>query len=129
MKNISNNAKFNRAPCDFKNPWHSSLCCDRDQGPKMKIFTPEERINNGPCKNWNDNFCRFSDLCRFAHIEPCRFQDNCFAPSNCKFFHFNRSNASFLGGKIFRSQPFKLDPKDFPPLKKSFNPRQPRNHL
>ena len=126
------NKKFstlNKDPCDFKNPWHSSSCCDRDQGPKMKIFTPEERINNGPCRNWNENFCRFSDLCRFAHIEPCRFQDRCFAPSNCRFFHFNRSNASFLGGKVFRSQPFKLDPKEFPPLQKQTSLKHQKNHL
>ena len=123
IKKISN-TKFNNDPCDFRNPSHSSKCCDRDQGPKMKIFTPEQRINNGPCKNWNENFCRFSDLCMYAHIEPCRFQNNCFAPNNCRFFHFNRSNASFLGGKVFRSQSFQLNSRDFPPLQKPFNQRR-----
>ena len=59
----------NKAPCDFKSPQHSSSCCDRDQGKPMKIFTPKQRLENGPCQNWNKNACGFSDLCRFAHIE------------------------------------------------------------
>ena len=111
-------SKFNNPPCDFKNPSHSSICCDRDQGPPMKIYTPEQRIENGPCKHWNESFCRFSDLCKYAHIEPCRFQERCFSPFECNFFHFNRSNAPFLGGKFYRSQSFKFNPEDFPPLPK-----------
>ena len=119
--------KFNNNSCDFRNPSHSSSCCDRDQGPRMKIYTPEQRIINGTCKNWNESFCRFSDLCMYAHIEPCKFQERCFSPVNCRFFHFNRSNASFLGGKYYRSQSFKLNPKEFPPLPKHSS--QTRNLL
>ena len=120
----ASNTRFSNAPCDFRNPTHSSKCCDRDQGPKMKIYTPEQRINNGPYRNWNENFCRFSELCMYAHIEPCRFQNDCFAQNNCPFFHFNRNNAPFLGGKVFRSQSFKLNPKEFPPLQKPGNQRR-----
>ena len=117
----------NKSPCDFKNPSHSRSCCDRDQGPPMKIYTPEQRIRNGPCKSWNESFCRFSDLCMYAHIIPCKFQESCFSPVDCRFFHFNRSNASFLGGKYYRSQSFRLNPKEFPPLPK--RTILTRNHL
>ena len=123
-------SKFiNRYPCDFKSPSHSSSCCDRDQGPRMKIYSPEQRIQNEPCKNWNENFCRFSDLCRYAHIEPCKFQERCFSPANCIFFHFNRSNASFLGGKYFRSLSFKMNPREFPPLLTPAGLEKPKSRL
>ena len=125
-------SKFiNKAPCDFKipSPSHSSSCCDRDQGPRMKIYSPEQRIQNGPCKNWNENFCHFSDLCRYAHIEPCKFQERCFSPANCTFFHFNRSNASFLCGKYFRSHSFKMNPREFPPLPTPAGLEKPKSRL
>ena len=123
-------SKFtNRSPCDFKSSSHSSSCCDRDQGPRMKIYSPEQRIKNGPCKNWNENFCCFADLCMFAHIELCKFQERCFSPANCAFFHFNRSNASFLGGKYFRSHSFKMNPREFPPLPAPAGLKKPKSHL
>ena len=105
----------NKTPCDFKSPQHSSSCCDRDQGKPMRIFTPQERLENGACRNWNEDICRFSDLCRFAHIEICRFQERCRDPEKCRFFHFNLSNAPFLGGSSYRRS-FKLNNRDFPPL-------------
>ena len=108
--------RFSRDPCDFKSPQHKSSCCDRDQGQKMKIYTPEERIENGPCRKWNENFCKFADLCRFAHIQVCNFQESCRNPSNCRFFHFNKSNITFLCGTSYRA--FVYNKKDFPPLQK-----------
>ena len=106
---------LSRDPCDFKNPQHKSSCCDRDQGKKkMKIYTPKERIENGACRNWNESTCRFADLCRFAHIEICKFQESCRNPSNCLFFHFNKSNINFLCGTSYRA--FIFNQKDFPPL-------------
>ena len=104
-----------KQPCDFRSPQHSSQCCDRDQGKPMKIFTPEERLQNGPCRNWNESVCRFSDLCRYAHVEICRFQERCHSPLDCWFFHYNGSNFSFLGGTTFRKS-FKYNIKDFPSL-------------
>ena len=104
--------------CDFRSPQHSSKCCDRDQGKAMKIYTPQERLENGPCQNWNESICRFSDLCRYAHVEICRFQERWHAPLDCWFFHFNDSNFHFLGGTTFRKsvKNFNYNIKDFPSL-------------
>ena len=108
--------KFSRDPCNFKSPQHNSSCCDRDQGKKMKIYTPKERIENGVCRNWNESSCRFADLCRFAHVEICKFQESCRNPLRCSFFHFNKSNIDFLCGTSYRA--FVFNQKDFPPLPK-----------
>ena len=107
--------RFEKQPCNFRSPQHTSKCCDRDQGKAMKIFTPQERLKNGPCRNWNESVCRFSDLCRFAHVEICKFQDRCRKPLDCWFFHFNGSNFDFLGGTTFRKS-YKFNPIDFPSL-------------
>ena len=105
---------FSKSPCDYKSPQHKSSCCDRDQGKKMKIYTPKERIDNGPCRNWNENVCRFTDLCKFAHIQVCNFQESCRNPTNCLFFHYNKSNSNFLCGTSYRAFVYKK--QDFPPL-------------
>ena len=109
---------FEKQACDFRSPQHSSQCCDRYQGKSMKIFTPHERLENGPCRNWNESVCRFSDLCRYAHVEICRFQERCRAPHDCWFFHYNGSNFNFLGGTTFRKsvKSFSYNIKDFPSL-------------
>ena len=112
----SRTADFSKkSPCDFKSPNHSSSCCDRMGNPAKKIFTLEQRIENGPCRAWNENTCRYSDLCRYAHIELCRYQETCRAPFYCRFFHFNKTNFTFLGGKAYRSS-FMMNPQDFPPF-------------
>ena len=116
----------NKTACYFRSPQHSSNCCDRDQGRPVKIFSPQERIENGPCRNWNEDFCKFSDLCRFAQIELCRFQDNCRSPDTCRFYHFNHSNITFLGGKSYRKT-FQINSQDFPPLHAHNSQRNQRN--
>ena len=101
---------------------------DKDQGRPKKIFTPQQRIENGPCKAWNESSCRFSDLCRWAHIEPCWYQEWCRASVNCRFFHYNKCNKSFLGGKSYRSS-FEMNQEDFPPLHpQTMNQGTQRNH-
>ena len=112
-----------KTPCDFKSPQHTSNCCDRDQGKPMKFFTFQETLQNGPCRNWNETVCDFGDLCKYAHIELCRFQERCRYSFNCRFFHFDHSNISFLGGKSFR-HPFLFNSQDFPPLSANQNQRK-----
>ena len=59
------------------------------QSPRAhKSFTLEEQLRNGPCIDWNESRCRYGDLCKYAHVKICRFQDSCRSPRNCKFYHF-----------------------------------------
>ena len=78
---------INKKPCDSDSPQHQSSCCDRNQGKRMRIYTPLERLENGACRNWIESTCRFADLCRYAHIEICRFQDRCRSRDSCVFYH------------------------------------------
>ena len=91
-----------RDPCNFTDPSHSNQCCDREPGQPRTFFTPKERLQNGACRNWNESICTFSDLCRFAHITVCSYQEHCRNPLRCNFFHFDRSNIDFLGGETYQ---------------------------
>ena len=64
-------------------------------------FTNEERRYNGFCVFWNRVGCSNGECCRFLHEESpaCRFQDQCFRKSSCKFYHQESQsdvNRSFL---------------------------------
>ena len=60
---------------------------------KAKVYSYEERKNNGYCMYWNKGGCSYGEFCRFSHEESpeCRFQDQCFRKSTCKFFHHDQS--------------------------------------
>ena len=104
-----------RQPCNFTEPSHSDKCCNRESGPPRKFFTREQRLKNGPCFHWNNSVCRYLDFCKFAHIEICKFQQFCHYSEKCNYFHFERSNQSFLDRKVYQ-QSFTLNLEEFPPL-------------
>ena len=65
------------------------------RGP-VKSYTFHEQLQYGPCHDWNQGVCKYEDLCKYAHIEICRFQEHCRNPRKCNFFHFNHSNLDFF---------------------------------
>ena len=75
------------------NEWFQSRANNR--------FTNEDRRYNGFCVFWNREGCSNGEFCRFLHEESpaCRFQDQCFRKSSCKFYHQESQsdvNRSFL---------------------------------
>ena len=114
-KNVDMRDLSHRQPCDFTDPSHTEECCNRQTGAPRKYFTQEQRILNGPCRNWNNSVCQFSDFCKFAHVEICKFQKSCYYPDKCTFFHFDGSNQAFLGRKTYQPS-FTLNLEEFPPL-------------
>ena len=78
-------------------------------------YTSRERIQNGPCRQYNNGVCRFESACKYAHIRICKFQESCYSPTNCRFYHNNKSNINFLS-VTHRQQPFQYRAQDFPPL-------------
>ena len=107
----------NRSPCNFTAPSHSKECCDRVPGPPPKYYTQKERLQNGPCRNWNESECKFYELCKFAHIATCHFQKQCRNTEKCRYFHYDGSNQDFLEGRAFQRS-FVLNLEEFPPLPK-----------
>ena len=105
----------NRLPCNFSDPSHSQECCDRVPGPPRQYYTQNERLQNGPCRNWNEAECKFYELCKFAHVPICHFQKQCRNSDKCLFYHYDGSNQHFLGGKAYQ-QSFILNLEEFPPL-------------
>ena len=55
---------------------------------RRKIYTNEERKNNGICFHWNNGYCHFLELCKFAHeqIPQCHYDVNC-QRQNCQRTH------------------------------------------
>ena len=84
----------------------------------VKTYSFQEQLKNGPCLHWNKNSCKYGDLCKYAHIEICRFQERCRSPHDCSFFHFNHSNINFLESSTFRKT-FRLNLRDFPTLREA----------
>ena len=62
-------------------------------GEAKQKFSQQERKLNGYCVYWNRHGCYHGDSCRFLHEEApeCKFQDNCFRKSTCKFYHHDQS--------------------------------------
>ena len=85
-----------------------------------KVFSSDERLRNGPCIDWMENHCRYGDLCKFAHVKLCRYQESCRSPTNCHFYHFNQSNKDFLSKN--RPKSFILNSREFPPLQGKSQP-------
>ena len=99
--------------------------------PRRKTYTPQERLNNGPCYRWNECFCNFNDFCRYAHVKVCKFQEQSRSQGNCGFYHINKSNVNFLSSRPFhhqnsrqmsshpvRNQVFQFRSQDFPPIQR-----------
>ena len=86
--------------CDPSSQLHSSDCCDarKPGNEKPKIYSQEERYQNGVCLEWNKGYCRQEDLCRFDHTEilECRYGRNCLR-SDCYFWHGFEGKFPFLG--------------------------------
>ena len=70
-----------------------------------RSYSLEEIMKNGFCVFWNQGTCTYGDFCRFAHIEApeCRFAQNCFRKSSCRFSHTNKS---FLGRRTNNQNQF-----------------------
>ena len=103
--------------CDPRNPLHSTTCCDREPGRgRQQVLNFEEKMMNGPCEFWNKGFCKFGDLCRFAHVEECKFGEHCWYGDRCRYFHFNKN--TFLGQRYQsqRSQSYQHQEENFPPI-------------
>ena len=86
------------AKCDPNDKFHTFECCDRDpKKKKPKIFTHDERKENGFCLDWNKGFCENFELCKFRHeeIEACRYANFC-NRSNCRYWHDNAGNIPIL---------------------------------
>ena len=114
-KDIDMRSLKNRTPCNFSDPLHTNECCDRVPGPPPKFLTQEQRLKNGPCKDWLESECNF--FCKFAHIQICHFQKQCRNTESCQYFHFDGINQEFLGGRAYQRS-FCLNLKEFPPLPK-----------
>ena len=84
----------------------------------IKTYSFREQLSHGPCNDWNRGVCKYEDLCKFAHIEVCRFQEVCRNPDTCHYYHYNRSNLNFLVSSTFRKT-FRLNLREFPPLRNS----------
>ena len=97
---------------------HSIVKSTFSKPERIRSYTSEEKLQNGPCFNWMENRCRFGESCKFAHIKICRHQENCRAPRTCEFYHFNSSNIDFLGRQTMR-RPFNMNMREFPPLQSS----------
>ena len=102
-KNIDIRNVTGKQACNFSDPSHSNTCCDREPGQPSNFFTPKERLQNGACRKWNESVCPFADLCRYAHVVVCSFQETCRNPQNCRFYHINRNNIDFLGGRVYQN--------------------------
>ena len=61
---------------------------------RRKIYTKEERKDNGICFHWNYGYCHFLELCKFEHeeIPQCHYDVNC-RRQNCRFFHTRRTQS------------------------------------
>ena len=116
-KNIDIRNLNDKMPCDPSNPLHSSTCCDRQPNQQRKrCYSQEERKRNGACYYWNQGYCRHGDLCKYLHIEICRYQEECRRPDSCRFFHILQKN-HFLGRRS--SQGFMYREEEFPTLDQS----------
>ena len=64
---------------------------------RRKIYTNEERKQNGICFHWNNGYCQFQELCRFAHeeIPQCYFDVQC-RRQNCRFFHTKHNQSGHM---------------------------------
>ena len=73
--------------------------------PSRKVYSHQEKKQNGYCRFWNHYNCTFEKHCKFLHDEAphCRFQDRCRAKPMCQFYHEELHQQShFLGPR--RSQ-------------------------
>ena len=67
-----------------------------------KVGKPSKFDKNGKlCVFWNHGFCRHGNLCKFVHkeIPACFYQEHC-RKEKCPFFHYNRSQNTFLGRNL-----------------------------
>ena len=103
-----------KTACNPSHPLHSTTCCDREPGQSyQRMYTEEEKRQFGACYYWNQGYCKRGDLCKFLHIELCRYQDNCRRSGTCEFFHIKKAD-SFLGGR--RQHQYVYREEDFPVL-------------
>ena len=91
----------------------SSYNPDKRIEQSVKTYTLEEKIRHGPCMDWNETECRNGDLCRYAHIKICKFQERCRSHNDCHFYHFNHSNLNFLRSMSFR-RGYRMNYNEFP---------------
>ena len=95
---------------------------------QTKVYSSHEKLENGPCRNWNEGFCRFNTYCKYAHVKICKFQERCLSSQTCRYYHNSKNNLSFLSrtslnqySPPMRQRGFQFRIQDFPPL-------QQRNH-
>ena len=106
-----------RVPCDPSHPSHTSECCDRrSQNKSNHTSGSEERRSRGQCRFWSKGRCYRGNSCRYAHIELCKFQDQCRYYETCVYLHFSEQE-HFLDSKI--KNRFVYREEDFPQLQKS----------
>ena len=113
-KNIDMRDLSDRIPCDPSHPSHTSDCCDRRTNGK------EARRSRGQCKFWSQGRCYRGESCKFAHVELCKFQDQCLYYETCGYLHYSEQNQNnFLVSRHQKEFIFRTE--DFPPLKNTLN--------
>ena len=106
-----------RAPCGPFHQSHTSECCDRAHKIKNQNQTgSDERRSRGQCRFWKQGRCYRENSCRFAHIEICKFQDQCRYYESCVYLHFSEQEPFLDSG--FRRR-FVYREEDFPQLQRT----------
>ena len=106
-----------REPCDPFHPRHTSQCCDRRSKNRTNhISASDERRSRGQCRYWSQGRCHKENSCRFAHIQLCKYQDQCRYYETCVYLHFSEQKP-FLDTGVRKSFVFREE--EFPQLQRT----------
>ena len=111
-KNIDIRDLSDRVPCNPFHPSHTSECCDRGY---FRHTGQDKRRSRGQCRYWTQGKCHRGNSCQFAHIQLCKFQDQCLFYESCGYLHNSEQNNSFLES---RNNRFIYREEDFPKLER-----------
>ena len=115
-KNLNMGPSPSEKSCNFEDPLHSTSCCDRKSGYRNpRLFSRQEKQNNGYCRFWNNGYCRMGDICKYLHEESpeCYYQDRC-QDNKCVYYHC----------MVFLAQGYSYRDEDFPELQRTFQNRK-----
>ena len=117
-KNVDIRDISERTPCNPAHPDHTTDCCNRL--PKDTYHSrseDERRRSRGQCRYWSQGgVCYRGNSCRFAHVEFCKFQDQCLHYDTCVFLHYSEQD-NFLDSRA--KMPFIFREEEFPQMENS----------